>query len=190
MSIIINNFEILSGGTQLAIDVETTSPNKIVSILLWSVNGFKDYSQAMDISQLLEGVNNKEVLIVNNYDVSIDRFEDIYFMEVQDDKMDESEQPSDPVLGITYNLSAYYGCLMEYLSDLSANQCVTCNNSANTDAVIMVNMMIDTIVKSIEIGYYSQAIETVEKLKKICSLKKCDNCETVECTSCNKFIQV
>ena len=47
----------------------------------------------------------------------------------------------------------------------------------------------DSIEKSLDIGYYLQAIEMLNNLKKLCNISKCKNCETVKCSSCSKFIQ-
>lgn len=192
MSILINNFEIISGGTQIAIDVETTIGYNISSILLWTMPNFKDYSLAINLTSSLLQVNNKEVLIINANDVGVYKFEDICFMEIESTYVDPvgCQDCQSPATGITYNLSTYYNCLLSYLMDLSINQCVNCEKNESNQLVITINMLIDSIMKSLEIGYYSQAIDMVNKLKKLCALKSCTDCPTIECTSCNNFIQV
>lgn len=190
--ILINNFEILSNGSQIAIDVETDLGYNIESILLWTMPNFKDYSLAINLEPFLLKVNNKEVLIIDAEDVNVYKFEDICFIEVESTFVDPQgcQDCQSPATGITYNLSSYYNCLMNYLIDLSINQCVNCNKQESNQTIITINMLIDTVMKSLEIGYYSQAIEMINKLKKLCALKTCTDCPTIECASCNNFIQV
>lgn len=189
--ILINNFEIINNGSELAIDVETDLGYNISSILLWTMPNFKDYSLAINLNDYLLGVNNKEVLIINANDVGASKFEDVCFIEVESTFVDIEgcQDCQSPALGITYNLSTYYTCLLNYLTDLQITQCINCNKEESNQMVITINMLIDTVMKSLEVGYYSQAIDMINKLKKLCSLKTCDNCPTIECSSCNNFIQ-
>jgi hypothetical protein len=192
MAIIINNFEILSNGSQIAIDVETNVGYNIKSILLWLMPDFKNYSLAINLSSNLLKVNNKEVLLINASDLDIDKFKDLCFIEIESTFTGE-ENCSDcksPTVGIAYNLSTYYSCLMNYLTDLKINQCLNCDKKESTQMVVTINMLIDMVVKSLEIGYYTQAIQLIDKLKILCKLKSCTNCPTIECSSCNNFIQV
>ena len=189
--ILINNFEIITNGTQLAIDVETDLGYNIDSILLWTMPNFKDYSLAINLTPYLLKVNNKEVLIIDANDVGVYKFEDICFIEIESTFVDVEgcQDCQSPATGITYNLSTYYNCLLNYLMELSITECVNCNKNESNQTVITINMLIDTVMKSLEIGYYTQAIDMVNKLKKLCSLKTCTNCPTIECAACNNFIQ-
>jgi hypothetical protein len=189
--ILLKNFEIINNGTQLAIDVETNIGHTINSLLFWTMSNFKDYSLAINLNSRLLKVNNKEVLIINANSVGISKFEDICFIEIESTFVDipGCVDCQSPILGITYNLSTYYTCLLNYLTDLQLTQCINCDKEESNKMVITINMLIDTVMKSLEIGYYSQAIDMIAKLKKLCLLKKCDNCPTIECSSCNNFIQ-
>lgn len=189
--ITINNFEILNGGTQLAIDVETNVGYFIESILFWEMDKFKDYSLAINLSSFMSQINNKEVLIINASDIGVLKFQDICFIEVESTYTEVGcSTCTSPATGITYNLAPYYTCLFGYLADLSANQCLTCNKSESSDIAVTINLLIDNVVKAVEIGYYSQAIDMINKLKKLCSSKLCSSCPTIECTTCNDFIQI
>lgn len=193
MAVIINNFEIINNGTQIAIDVETGVGYNITSILLWDMSSFKDYSLAKNITSLTSQVNNKEILIVNATDINVTKFEDIYFMEVTtDDPGDEDCSTCQfPTLGITYNLAPYYQCLLNYFfeGNNTNGDCKSCHSVNSSPEVITVNLLIDMIEHALEVGYYIQAIDMINKLKKICSIKNCTNCGTVECASCSKFKQ-
>lgn len=190
MSILINNFEIINNGSDLAIDVETGLGYTITSILLWDMFSFKDYTLSTNLGYKLEQINNKEVFIVNATELGLLKFEDIYFIEI------ETNEPSPicptcliPALGITYNILPYYQCMLNSLLASEINDCITCNDLASKNLLVTINLLIDSIEKSIDLGFYSQAIDNLKKLKKLCGLEKCTNCLSVECSSCSKFKQ-
>lgn len=187
----INNFQIINNGSQLAIDVETNVGSLITSILLWNDKTFKDESLAISLDYKLEQINNKEVFIVNATEIPISNFTDIYFIEVTSNFVDEDDCSTCtyPGLGIAYNLLPYYICMLNYILENKNSNCSDCNNNYKNDMVITTNLLIDSIEKAIEVGYYSQAIEMLSKLQKICSIKNCKNCKTITCTSCSKFKQ-
>lgn len=188
--ITINNFSIIEDGSKLAIDVETGVGFNITSVLLWDMNTFKDYSLSTNLSYKLEQVNNREVFIVTATELGLLKFEDIYFIEV------ETNQPSEqcsscliPALGITYSLLPYYQCMLETLLRTEVTDCDNCNDLTNKNLVVTVNLLIESVQKSIELGFYLQAIANVGKLKKLCALHQCTNCKTVTCTTCSNFNQ-
>jgi len=190
MSILINNFSIIENGSKLAIDIETTISYNITSILLWDMNSFKDYSLATNLSYKIEAINNKEVFIVTATELGILKFEDIYFLEI------ESDAPSPtcsncllPALGITYNLLPYYACMLDYLLKSEITDCSTCNNLTTKNLIVTISLLIDSVKKSIELGFYLQAIANVNKLKKLCELNQCKSCNQVQCNSCGQFNQ-
>jgi len=190
MSILINNFSIIENGSKLAIDIETTIGYNITSILLWDMNSFKDYSLATNLSYKIEAINNKEVFIVTATELGILKFEDIYFLEI------ESDAPSPtcsncllPALGITYNLLPYYACMLDYLLKSEITDCSTCNNLTTKNLIVTISLLIDSVKKSIELGFYLQAIANVNKLKRLCELSQCKSCNQVQCNSCGQFNQ-
>ena len=190
-AVTILNFEILNDGQQLAIDVETITGSIITSIQLWNINTFKDYSLSIDLNYKLEQINNKEVFIIDAKEVNVYSFTDIWFVEIQSNYVgtEGCTNCQDPALGITYNLQPYYKCMLNYL--LESEKSIDCNSTSvyTNNLTITVNLLIDSIEKSLDIGYYLQAIEMLNNLKKLCNISKCKNCQTVICSSCSKFIQ-
>lgn len=190
-AVVIKNFEILNDGQQLAIDVETITGSIITSIKLWNIDTFKDESLSIDLDYKLEQINNKEVFIIDAEEVSVYTFTDIWFIEIQSnyEGTEGCTSCQDPALGITYNLQPYYKCMLNYL--LESEKSIYNNSTTvySNNLTITVNLLIDGIEKSLEIGYYLQAIEMLNNLKKLCNISKCKNCETVICSSCSKFIQ-
>jgi len=187
MAITINNFEIINDGSQLAIDVETTTGYNITSILLWNMDSFKDYTLATNLGYKIEAINNKEVFIVSDNELGILKFEDIYFIEVESDAPEETCSTClIPALGITYSLLPYYSCMLDYLSK---KDIISCKDLTNKNLLVTISLLIDSVKTSIELGFYLQAISNVHKLKKLCSLHQCTNCNTVTCNNCSQFIQ-
>ena len=191
MALTINNFEILNGGTQIAIDVETELGYIITNIDLWKMDDYSDPSLAINLNSYLQQVNNKEVLLLNAADLNLSVFEDILFVQIMSNVPAEElcSTCSNPALGVTYNLGPYYNCLLNYLFELQLTQCTNCNKNESDQMVIMLNMLIDNTIKCIEVGYYVQAVSMINKLKKLCSIKKCNNCPSIDFPSANNFIQ-
>lgn len=190
--ITINNFEIQNSGSELAIDVQTETGSLITSILLWYVDDFKDYTKATNLDYKLVQSSNQESFIVTAEELNISSFEDIWFIEVQSDYIpkDNCGEFLDPAIGITYNLSPYYTCLLNRFLEFNKNPCIDCDNSLIDNMTLAISLIIDILEKAIEEGYYLQAIDLLKKLKKFCNIKKCNNCQTVECSSCSKFKQL
>ena len=189
--ITVNKFEIQNNGQNLALNVQTETGFIITSVLLWNMNDFKDYTKAINLDYKLEQDSNIESFIVTAEELSINKFEDIWFVEIQSNYVPEDDCDNfvTPALGITYNLSPYYICLLEQFLQSQKNPCINCEDSIIDDLTLTSSLMIDIVEKAIEEGYYLQAISVLTKLKKICNIKKCNNCETVECSSCSKFKQ-
>lgn len=189
--IVINNLEIQDNGQTLAVDVQTEIGSTITSALLWNMTTFKDYSRAINLDYKLEQLTNQEVFEVTAEELQISSFDDIWFIEFQSDYIPEDNcgEFLDPALGITYNLSPYYKCLLNRFFEHQKNPCVNCNEPFIDELVLSIGLTLDIVERSIEEGYYLQAIELIKKLKKFCSITKCNNCETVECSSCSKFKQ-
>lgn len=189
--IVINNLEIQDNGQTLAVDVQTETGSTITSAMLWNMTTFKDYSRAINLDYKLEQLTNQEVFEVTAEELQISSFDDIWFIEFQSDYIPEDNcgEFLDPALGITYNLSPYYKCLLNRFFEHQKNPCVNCNEPFIDELVLSIGLTLDIVERSIEEGYYLQAIELIKKLKKFCSITKCNNCETVECSSCSKFKQ-
>jgi hypothetical protein len=187
----INNFEIQNNGSQIAIDVETIAGSVITSIKLWNADTFKNNALSIDLNYKLEQIDNTESFITTATELNITSFTDIWFIEIETNyEGDEGcTNCQDPALGITYNLQPYYKCMLNYLLEMEKSLDCNSTNIYTNNLTITVNLLIDAIEKSLNIGFYSQAIEMLSNLKKLCSISKCKNCQTVICNSCSKFIQ-
>jgi len=181
--IILNQLSISNNSDNIFVNVETTLGYNITSVLLWTQDTFKDYTQAINLSYKLEQVNNKEVFIITNQDAGISDFSGIYFIEFQTDAPNEecSTCPN-PLLGIVYNLTSHYRCLTNLLSSL--DNCVSCGHSyvshPDAEKAMTINLMLEAINYSLEVGNYNEALNILPKLKKLCNtLDCCKNIITV-----------
>lgn len=188
--IIIKNFEIINDGQSIAIDLETNVGFNIVSVNLWKMDDFKNETLAINLNYKLEKINNKEVFIITAAEANVNKFEDIFFIEVKSNFIgeDDCSSCSYPALGVTYNLSKYYQCMLDNVLQNIDN--ITTPTSSNKNISITVNLLINSIENAIEIGLYSEAILMIAQLRKICGIRKCKNCKTIYCNSCNGFKQL
>ncbi len=177
----INRFEIINNGTQLAIDIET-GEDFFTSLTLWDIESFKNPSLGYNLTYKLQQINNIESFIVDASELNISNFQDIYFMETT------TEYEENFVLAITYNLQPYYKCMLNFLLESQKNPNCDGFDIYNNEITITVNLLINSIEKSLEIGYYLEAIDMLKKLKKICNISNCKNCKKVICNSCSKSI--
>jgi len=189
--ITINNFSIIENGSQLAVDVETGIGFEITSIRFWDMDSFKDYTLSIDGSFKIEATNNQEILIYTAAELGVSSFKDLWFMEV------ETNQPEDecstcfvPALAITYNLYDYYACSLNEFLRVKTQDCTNCKINLNKGLITSINLALDAVILNIELGFYSDAIDQVNMLKKLCSINNsCVSCGTVECTTCGSFKQ-
>lgn len=191
MAITLNNFRIINEGSQLEINVETNAGYLIDTLLFWKMNDFKNPLLSINLSSYLLKTSNIENLVISAESIGLQRFEDLSFIEITSTfpNVDDCGNLLSPAIGITYDLSQYYGCLLKYLLEIPLD-CETCDNAKTSQMIITINMLIDTTIKSVDIGYYTEAIDMVNILKKLCSLDTCTTCVPIECPTCNNFIQI
>lgn len=183
--IIINNLRVINGQSQLQIDIETNVGSTFSSLNFWKMNDFKNPAAAINLDSYLLQTSNIESITIDAVDIGLLKFEDLCFIEVTSTFEDETS----PTIGITYDLSQYYGCMLSYLLEIPLD-CTSCDTNKINQMVITMNMLIDSTIKAVDIGYYTEAIAMVNKLKTLCNLNKCTNCAPVECTTCNNFIRL
>ncbi len=189
--ITVNKFQIQNDSTELSIELTTELGSTITSVLLWNMNDFKDYTKAININSKLDQLDNTESFIVTATELDITSFDDVWFIEIQSDFIPDNNcgEFLDPALAITYNLTPYYQCLLDKFLEIKIDDCKNCNESFTNDFILTINLLIEMIEKGIEEGYYEQIIGMITKLKKLCSLDKCNNCGT-KCSKCGTYTQI
>ena len=181
----INILQIPSDRKTINISVETSVGNTIDSAKLWTDSTFKDYTKAIDISNKLEGINNKEVFSIEIGDTNeTDSFDGIYFIEFTATNIVSvgntcTDCDSLIVLGVVANLGYFQECLLENILKVNYNT-EDVLNSNEINKLINTNVLIDGLSIAIKFGYYSEAIDLLNGLRKICK-------DTSQCVSCNNL---
>ena len=190
-AVTINNFEIINDRTKLSVNVKSVTGSLITSVKLWNIDTFKSTTLAINLNYKLQQLDNTESFVVTAEELNLTYFTDIWFIEIATNYVGNEGCTScqDPAFGITYDLQEYYKCMLNYLMETEKSLDYNNVNISSSNLTIPVSLMITSIEKSLEIGYYSQAIEMIKNLKKLCRISECKNCKTVKCNSCSKFIQ-
>lgn len=189
--ILINNFNIVENGEFLEIEIiDDNVSSTFTSLLLWNQDTFKDYTQAIDLSYKLESLSNTENIRISAQELELVTFDGVWFIETRSTSEDTEGPYLYPTLGITYNLHIYYQCLLDKLFKRldKVTGCTNCEDSVD-EIVLGLNLKLEMFELAIQEGYYTQAIDLLKQIKKICSINKCSNCKPIECKTCSKTIQ-
>ena len=183
----INILQIPSDRQTINVSVETSVGNTIDSAILWTDSTFKDYTKAIDLSDKLVGINNKEVFSINIGDTTENgSFDGIYFIEFTATNVvstggacvDYDELIS---LGVVANLGYFQECLLKDILKINYNTDDVINSNEVTN-VINVKVLLDALVVSIKFGYYQEALDILASLRKLCKSNttciSCDNLST------------
>lgn len=190
----INNANISMNGKELYIDMETVvEENRIISLFLWTHNTFKNYSEALDITEYLNQTTNKENITIKAIDLGLESFEGLIFIEAEDNDEEMSEECStcsNVQLMILTNFNKFYKCIADELNKINLNNCVSltdgsCCNPSIIDKVILMNLTIEGVKMNLSVGRYNVAVELMKKLNKLCRNCMSITTNTAHCTTCN-----
>lgn len=177
--VVIKNFQISSEADLINVELEANENETVTKVLLWDNRTFQDYNKAIDLTSKLSQTSNLEEFTIETKDIGQSSFTGIYFMEVT-----TSDQECDNcgLIGIAANLIKYNECLLDKV--LKYSVCVTggCNDKLE-NSIISIDTLLETVTVCISSGYYSEAIDLLEVLDKLCGI--CDSCKTLT-TYCGK----
>lgn len=193
--ILINNFEIFDNGQKLKINVETNVGSMITDIILWKNSEYRDPLKGISLAEYLINEDNVEEFTVISQNIGISTFDGIYVIEVFSnyESDDECEDNCSVGVGVTYDISKHFACLINYIIDSGVmSDCKDCPSTKNEDLTMTLILLFNSISYLLENCMYSEAEEMYEKIKKICSLKTCLNCDEqpIVCKSCKNFKQL
>lgn len=180
----INILQISPDRKTINVSVETSTGNTINSARLWTDQTFKDYTQAVSLNSKLQQTNNKEVFTVGVSDISATTFDGIYFLEFTTTNNNPpanscTDCDDNILLGVTADLGYFQECLLDNVLEIQYDTSDVVNNN-QLQEIYNISMLIESICISIKFGYYQQAIDVLNSLRKLCQ-------EDRQCSQCNKL---
>jgi len=177
--IVIKKFQINSEANLINVELEASVGETVTKVLLWDNRTFQNYNKAVDLTSKLSQTSNIEEFTIDLKDVGQSSFTGIYFMEVS---TSDQECEDCGLIGIAANLIKYNECLLDKV--LKYSVCVTgnCNDKLENN-ILSIDTLLETVTICITSGYYSEAIDILKTLDKLCGT--CDSCKTLT-TYCGK----
>ena len=174
----INSLKINESSNAIDVDVSTTSGNTITQVLLWDIKTFKDYSQAIDLSHLLDGTDETEVFSIPASELNLTNISGLFFIEFESDEIivpDDCNQDSNTALGVVSNFIKYHECLLNRVLKIDIKDCnEIINNCDNCNKnILFLSTLINSLNSTIKFAFYEEAIRITEVLEDIC-----DTCHT------------
>ena len=185
--IAINLLQISEDRTTIDISITTNSDDSFTKIELWNENTFKDYSLAIDLSSKLVGTTNNEVFTITKEEANVDSFTGIYFLEIT--STDNTPEVNcnnciNPTLAVVADLSIFREILLQRVLELS--NCTSdifngevCSNS-NANNILNIHMLMESTFAALQIGYYSEALNLINSLKRLVNETFCNDCNDLE----------
>ena len=191
----VNTININTNADELNIDVSAATGFLVTGLRFWNEENFKDYTTLVNLDYKLENLSENESFTITPNEVGLSSFSGIYFLEFDTDEtpMDECQEESDPLLVVVTNLNKYYKCIAELI--LKSSVCASnlfdrevCDDNEINKAM-SAELIMQAILKCLELGQFVEAIELLKKLKLLC--KKCSSCNKITksttCTTCNSY---
>ncbi len=184
--IAVNILKISADRQTIDVSVSAATGDTITKVELWNEDNFKDYTQSIDLSSKLSGSTNNEVFQISTSDANVSSFDGIYFLEITSTNNNPGSCTTcqDPLLAVVADLSAYREVLLKKI--LKLNTCSTdifqgdiCSDSAANN-IININLLLEAILASLQLGYYSDSLSLLKSLKKLVNISDCDNCGDYE----------
>ena len=177
----INTLKIDVFAEKIIVDVSTTPGTVITKVLVWNSDTFKDYSQAIDLSSLIDGSDETESFsIFAQEHLNVEKITGLWFVEFESDEEiipDDCITNTNTALGVTANLIPYHECILNKLLKTDVDECKpVINNECNECAgnVFYINTLLTTVRDAIKFGYYEEAAKIINNLNDLCDV--CHTC--------------
>lgn len=191
----VRNIKINSVTDRLMVDISAAPGYNITGIRLWNEDTFKDTTKSKVLDYKLEGLNGPEVFEITPLEAGVSTFSGIYFLEITTNEPDIDPCCPNPIplLVVVTNLTGYYKCIAEMI--LKTSFCNSnlfdrevCDDSGINKAM-SAELILQTIIKSLELGQFIESIDLLKKLKRLCA--KCSNCfkpsVNSNCATCKTY---
>lgn len=173
----ISIFKVSQDGKELQLTMQPTSGETFSSLLLWTQDTYKDYSQAIDLTSLISTTSTvSQSIVIADSDIGESFLAGIYFVEITDtsDPAGLCDSCSNVELGVATDLARFSYCLAQYLCDIDLS-CANC--SPNLSTALTMKMYIDSLRDSLQLGNFITAIDFWVNLDRFCD-GECVECGT------------
>jgi hypothetical protein len=174
----ISVFKVNQEGSALDLVVSADEGETIDSIMLWTQNTFKDYTQALDFSSKLSGLTNNESITILASEIGETQLNGIYFVEAIDSSTPEPgcNECSNTVLGVATDFSRFAYCIIEFLCKME-ECCGDCNHELNK--ALTMKLYMDGLRNTLQLGNFTTAIKFWENLNRACD-PVCKECGALD----------
>lgn len=178
----INVLKLDEFATKINVNVSTTPGNNITQVLLWDSTTFKDYSQAIDLSNLLDGTTEVEDFAIHASQIGVEKFSGLYFIEFTSNEVivpNDCENNMNTALGVVANLIQYHECVLDKIMNIEVKGCKQIelrNNECSecSENLLFINALLQSLYTSIKFGFYEEAIRIAQNLDELCEI--CHTC--------------
>lgn len=143
--------------------------SKFTKVFIWNSETFRDYSKAIDVSELLSKSSNKEEFLISAETLGVQLINGLYFIEFRNDAKNQT-------LGVVANLFAYRECLLNKVISIEISGCghvkSECENC--TQNICLLNTLIDNLGTAILQGFVEEAAKIVKDIEGMCDV--CHTC--------------
>lgn len=158
---IINSFKLSSDKKSIELNISDAS--SVTSLLLFTDKTYKDYSDALDLSNLLSS-DSVQTINITPSDFGVKQFEGLYYAEVEDDSARKG--------ALTSVLTRFEECILEKIVKINLDDDCLESKYINT---INAQATLEGIRMATENKFIEEAINLINNLKKYCS-NKCKSC--------------
>jgi len=159
-----------STATSITVDADAGEGNVFTEMVFWDSSTYKNPAKSIDLTSLLNGAVQNEILVINASDVNLSRFDGLFFVELTNNEATPSVQ-----MGIVANLVPYHECMLDKSLAVKVVNCEikqpTCGNDS---PVLFVSTLIESLNTAIIFSLFDEAIKMVETLDELCM--KCSSC--------------
>lgn len=170
MSIIVNTFMVANDLQVINLDVEVTAGQTVTELLLWDQDTYRDPSKSINLSSLIVGANNTEVIEITAADAGLAQFDGMYFLQIT------TSEPEAAIVA-TFNLTQYYIIQAKLIANIDLS-CLSCNG--NFQNSLLFDMYLEATKQALCLGRFQDAIDHLSKLIITVDTSDCETCNDIE----------
>ena len=178
---VVHQLEINATGLGITANVSANLGNKVAKILAWNQETFQDEAKAIDLSFLINGVNEVEITTISASDLGVSKITGIWIIEFISDKATNPGrvpafiiEPS--ALGIVADLVAYHECVLDKALSMSISNCGASSKKGCTklENLLLLSTLLESLGDAILFGLFPEAVQIAKNIEELCEI--CASC--------------